>query len=213
LKQFPFTQLWRAATVDGGRTWHSKVVVDVSSAFGAPSGTLGHLLPATAIDRAGRAYVVLSVQRATTTATHLYLLHSTPSGGWSRPVRIDHGGASNVYPAIAVGAPGKLYVSWYASYAPTFDDTAAHWHEMVAVSGNGLAAHPRFLTQRIGPVAHVGAIEQAGAVGFDIGEDWNLRDFQSVVVDSCRRPHVMWASDTRRVGRVFTAVPRGDCRR
>ncbi len=211
LVQFPFTQLWRASSADGGRSWHNEKVFDVSSAFGVGSGTLGHLLPATAIDRSGRTYVVVSVQLGSSTATHLYLLRSTDGGSWSRPVRVDHDGASNVYPAMAVGRAGHVYISWYSSAAPSFDDASAHWHEMVATTSNGLAAEPRFRVSRIGPTAHVGAIEQAGAVGFDIGQNWNLRDFQSIVVDSCGRPHAMWASDYRGRGRVFTALPRVGC--
>jgi hypothetical protein len=207
LRQFPFTQLWRATSIDGGRTWHNRLVVDLRSAFGARSGTLGHLLPATAVDRTGREYVVLSVQLGSSTATHVYLLHSTTSGGWSRPARIDRADSSNVYPAVAVGRPGLVYVSWYASPAQSFTSTVARWHEMVAVSDDALARLPRFVITQVGPIAHVGAIEQAGAVGFDLGEDWNLRDFQSIVVDSAGRPHALWAADRGGVGRVFTAMP------
>lgn len=211
LVQFPFTQLWEASTSDGGRTWRNHKVVDITTTFGATSGTLGHLLPATTVDRTGRIYVVLSVQLGRSLATHLYLLHSTGSGGWSQPARVERGATSNVYPAVAVGRPGKVYVSWYASDAESFADDSAHWHEMVATTPDGLTKAPAFRTRRLGPTAHVGAIEQAGAVGFDLGEDWNLRDFQSIVVDSCGRPHAMWASDYRGSGRVFTASPRVRC--
>lgn len=204
LVQFPFSQLWRASSDDGGRTWDNSLVLDVPSAF-ARSGTLGHLLPAAAVDRTGRAYVVVSVQLGSRLSTHLYLLRSRRSGGWSHPVRIDHAGASNVYPAVAVGAPGQVYVSWYASSAGSFNDDTARWHEMVATTRHGLAAHPHFSARRIGPTAHVGAIEEAGAIGFDLGEDWTLRDFQSIVVDSCGRPHAFWASDYRGDDHVFTA--------
>ncbi|MGN6474948.1 MAG: hypothetical protein ACTHK4_15035 [Mycobacteriales bacterium] len=209
--QFPFTQLWRARSLDGGRTWHNTKVVDIGSTFGAGTGTLGHLLPATAIDRTGRVYIVVSVQLGQSLATHLYLLHSAAGGGWSHPVRVDRGTSSNVYPAVAVGRPGKIYISWYASPAGSFTDDSAHWHEMVATTSNALAKRPTFAGRRLGPIAHVGAIEQAGAIGFDLGEDWNLRDFQSIVMDSCGRPHAMWASDYRGAGRVLTASPRGGC--
>jgi hypothetical protein len=210
LVQFPLSQLWRASTTDGGRTWRSSLVLDVTRSFGNASGTLGHLLPATAVDRTGRVYVVVSVQLGSSLATHLYLLHSRFAGGWSSPARIDRAGRSNVYPAVAVAAPGKVYVSWYASTAASFADESAHWREMIAVSRNGLDRRPRFSAQRVGPVAHIGAIEQAGAIGFDLGEDWTLRDFQSIVVDSCGRPHAMWASDYHG-DHVYTAMPVGRC--
>jgi hypothetical protein len=57
----------------------------------------------------------------------------------------------------------------------------------------------------------VGAIEQAGAIGFDLGEDWSLRDFQSAVVDGCGRQHLAWASDYGDRRRVFTATSSGRC--
>lgn len=205
LLQFPFSQLWRARSNDGGRTWHNSIVLDVPSAFGGQSGTLGHLLPATAVDRSGRVYIVVSVQLGSSTSTHLYLLHSQRSG-WSSPARIDHEGASNVYPAIAVGPPGRLFVSWYASGASSFADVSARWREMVAVTDDALARRPMFVATRLGPPVHAGAIEQAGAVGFDLRENWSLRDFQSLTLDSRGRPHVMWASDYRGTGRVFTAT-------
>jgi len=209
--QFPFTQLWQASSSDGGRSWTNSLVVDVTSTFGQSSGSLGHLLPATAVDRDGTVYVVLSVQLGTGSETHLYLLHSTRSGGWTTPVRIDRAGASNVYPAVAVSRPGRLFVSWYGSDAASFADGSARWHEYVASSANALASHPRFDTTTLGPVVHVGAIEQAGAVGNDFGEDWSLRDFQSVTVDGCGRPHVIWAVDYPKAGRVLTAMTSARC--
>jgi hypothetical protein len=205
LVQFPFSQLWQASSEDGGRTWQNTRVIDVASEFGQP-GTLGHLLPASAVDRTGRAYVVVSVQLGSTLATHLYLIRSRQGGGWTPPVRIDHAGASNVYPAVAVGRPGHVFVSWYGSSAPSFAAASARWHEMVAATSGGLRRHPRFVARRVGPTAHVGAIEEAGAIGFDLGEDWTLRDFQSIVVDSRGRPHAFWASDYRGADRAFTAT-------
>jgi hypothetical protein len=207
LVQFPFSQLWRASSNDGGRTWGNALVLDVATAFGGRPGTLGHLLPAAAVDRTGRSYVVVSIQLGSSLSTHLYLVHSRRHGGWSPPVRVDHAGASNVYPAVTIGKPGKVYVSWYASSAADFTDETARWHEMVAITSNGLDRRPRFVARVVGPPAHVGAIEEAGAIGFDLGEDWTLRDFQSIVVDSHGRPHAFWASDYRGVDRVYTATP------
>lgn len=210
-RQFPFTQLWQASSSDGGQSWSNSLVLDVTTAFGQSIGSLGHLLPATAIDRDGTAYVVLSVQLGSDPATHLFLLHSTRGGGWSTPARIDRAGASNVYPAIAVSRPGQLFVSWYGSDASSFTDANARWHEYVASSRKALAGHPQFVTATLGPVVHVGAIEQAGAVGNDFGEDWSLRDFQSVTVDRCGRPHVIWAADHPTAGRTLTATTAGVC--
>jgi hypothetical protein len=209
--QFPLSQLWQASSDDGGRTWTNSEVLDVSTAFGVDTGSIGHLLPATAIDRAGRLYVVLSVRLGDSDATHLYLIHSTRSG-WSKPVGIDRGAPSNVFPAIAVGAPGHLFVSWYASAAAGFDATGARWFESFASTGNALSNTPRFRQRRLGtntPV-HVGPIDNAGNVGFKLGQDWGLRDFQSVVVDECGHPHVTWARDNKAI-RTLTATTTPYC--
>jgi hypothetical protein len=211
--QFPLTQLWQATSVDGGATWTSSLVLDVTTTFGVDGGTIGHLLPATAIDSDGTRYVVLSVQLGSATTTHLYLLHSLRGGGWSRPVRMGESTASNVMPAIAVSPPGHLFVSWYASSARDFTDSTAKWQELVATAGDALTAHPRFRFTRLsdGPV-HVGAVDNAGAVGNDIGENWALRDFQSITIDSCGHPHVTWADDAGAKPRTYTATPTLPCR-
>ena len=213
LTAFPFGQLWEASSTDGGGTWTNRKVVTVASTFHGRSGTLGHLLPATAVDAQGTVYVVLSVQLATDPATHLYLLHAKAGGPWSPPVRIDRGVGSNVYPALAVAHPGQLYLSWYASPTPSFAASSARWSEEVATVTGALSAQPAVHVVRLGPdPVHVGAIEQAGAVGHDLGEDWSLRDFQSVTADACGHPHVMWADDASAPGRVFTATTGRPCR-
>lgn len=193
--EFPFSQLWEASTTDGGRTWDNSEVLDVTSAFGADNGSIGHLLPATAVDHAGNRYVVLSVRLGSASETHLYLLHSTERS-WTKPARIDTGAPSNVFPALAVAAPGHVFISWYASDSPGFADPEARWFEQVASTTKGLSAHPSFRQVRLSTApVHVGAIDNMGAIGNDVGQDWSLRDFQSIVVDSCGHPHVAWASD------------------
>jgi hypothetical protein len=196
--QFPLSQLWEASSGDGGKTWTSTEVLDVTSAFGVATGSIGHLLPATAIDRNGALYVVVSAQLAGNSATHLYLLHSTREG-WTKPVRIDRGMPSNVFPAVAVSSPGRLFVSWYASRASDFNSDHARWFESFASTSNALAGHPQFHQRRLGdgtPV-HVGPIDNMGNVGSNLGQNWGLRDFQAVVVDACGHPHVTWARDNK----------------
>lgn len=195
--QFPLTQLWVATSDDGGQHWSNQLVLDVTTAFGVGEGSLGHLLPATTIDSAGNRYVVLSVRLGAATTTHLFLIHSTRYGAWSKPVKVDSGTESNVFPAVAVARQGHLFVSWYGSTAKDFNDPHARWTEMFAATTEGLAAHPRFAILRLSgaePV-HVGAVDNMGAIGFDIGQNWALRDFQSVTVDGCGHAHVTWAAD------------------
>jgi len=135
-------------------------------------------------------------------------LHSTQSGSWTRPVRIDRGISSNVFPAIAVSAVGHVFVSWYASTAGDFNDAKARWFEEYAATTNGLAERPQFAQRQLGgdiPV-HVGPIDNMGNVGSNLGQNWGLRDFQAIVADRCGHPHVTWARDYRG-NRTFTATP------
>ena len=210
--QFPLSQLWEATSTDAGRSWTNTEVLDVTTAFHVGSGSIGHLLPATAIDRNGTVYVVLSARLGNGTATHLYLLHSTQAGDWTEPVRIDHGAPSNVFPAVAVDRPGHLYVSWYASDAADFDAADARWSESFAASRDALSAHPVFVQRRLGgktPV-HVGGVDNAGNVGSELGQNWGLRDFQAITVDRCGHPHVTWARDYKGA-RTYTATTTPYC--
>jgi hypothetical protein len=209
--QFPLSQLWEATSADGGKSWTNTEVLDVTTAFGVDSGSIGHLLPATAIDRNGTVYVVLSARLGDSSATHLWLIHSAPAG-WTKPVRIDHGVPSNVFPAIAVSRPGHLFVSWYASDAADFNADDARWFESFASTRNALSAHPSFAQRRLGGAtpAHVGPVDNMGNVGSNLGQNWGLRDFQSLIVDRCGHPHVTWANDYKGA-RTFTATTTPHC--
>lgn len=209
--EFPLTQLWLAETRDAGSSWSNRLVLDAATAFSAQA-TLGHLLPATAVDAAGHLYAAVSV-RATGSSTQLFMIDSTDHGAdWSAPQPIESDGASNVMPALTATARGHVVVSWYASDAPDFSDPRARWREMVASSADALAPDRHFTIVRLGgpdPV-HVGGIDNAGAVGSDLGADWTLRDFQSVTADDCGHPHVIWASDVP-APRTYTAMLGSSC--
>jgi len=104
---------------------------------------------------------------------------------------------SNLMPALAVTPSGVAYLSWYGSDDPDFRGGAARWVEMFAQSSDPLAPHPNFPVSQVSgaePV-HIGGIDAAGAVGSDLGDNWGLRDFQSIAVDACGQPHLVWADD------------------
>jgi hypothetical protein len=212
--QFPLSQLWEASSSDAGQTWTNTEVLDVTTAFGVDTGSLGHLLPATAIDHDGTIYVVLSVGLGDSGATHLYLLHSTGSRSWTEPARVDRGMPSNIFPAIAVSSPGHLCVSWYSSSATDFDSADARWFESFASTSDAFSARPRFTQRHLGDTVpvHVGPVDNMGNVGSNLGQNWGLRDFQSIVVDRCGHPHVTWARDYKGA-RTFTATTTPYCPR
>ena len=206
--EFPLSQLWEATSTDGGQHWTSQLVLDVGTTFGATTGTLGHLLPATAIDEHGTPYVAISVRLDRQSATHVYLTHALGGGKWAAPVRVDRGTGSNVMPALAVSPSGAAYLSWYASRSPDCAGASTRWEELVATAAPASAGVPRWSVTRLSgtdPV-HVGPIENMGAVGFDLRENWALRDFQSITLDSGGLPHVAWAADFR-TPRTYVAMP------
>jgi hypothetical protein len=206
LRDFPVTQLWLARSDDAGRTWTNRLVYDLGRVPGGSGGSLGHVLPASAIDRAGNLYAAFSRRLATSTQTHVFLVHSTDHGAhWSRPARVDSGGLrSNVMPSLAAGSPGRVDVSWYASTSPDFTDSRSRWVEMFAQTLDALSARPTFVGSRVSDLAHTGSVDSSGNPGSS-QYDWGLRDFQSIAVDACGMAHLAWTDD---VGRGSTMVAR-----
>jgi hypothetical protein len=203
LYEFPMTQLWLAVSTDSGRTWGNGLVLDTAGLHGTGrgGGTLGHLLVASAIDSRGTLYAAFARRAAGATRTTIELVHSADHGAtWSSPVRVGAPTRSNVMPALAVSGSGVAYLSWYGSDAADFRDPAARWVEMVAAISNPKATHPTFVISQVSGAApvHVGGIDTAGAVGSDLGDNWGLRDFQSIAVDRCGRPHPVWGVDFER---------------
>ena len=212
--EFPMTQLWLASSTDAGLTWTNRPVLDTATLSGLLRGaTLGHLLVASAIDAAGRLYAAFSLRPAGSTETRIFLVHSTDHGArWSAPSELDAPTNSNVMPALAVTRAGVAYLSWYGSQATDFRNGIARWAEMFAEIPNPLAPHPTFTVSQVsGPVpVHVGGIDTAGAIGSDLGDNWGLRDFQSIAVDACGRPHLVWADDNATF-KTMSAFPAQPC--
>jgi hypothetical protein len=200
LRDFPLARLMLAESPDAGLTWTQRVALDITDAFGpaAAGGSLGHVIPAPAIDEKGTLYAAFSLRPGGSTETHIYLIHSRDHGtSWSAPVQVDSGDLrSNVMPAIAAGAPGRLDVSWYGSRSADFADSASEWAEMFAQSLDALSARPTFAAAPVGGVTHVGTVDSSGNPGHFV-YDWGLRDFQSIAVDAAGMAHLAW-TDTRR---------------
>jgi hypothetical protein len=200
LRDFSLTQLWLAESNDAGANWTNRLVLDITKTFGskASGGSLGHVLPASAIDANGTLYAAFSLRKGNGTQTHVYLLHATDHGSrWSAPVRVDSGPRrSNVMPTLAVGAPGRVDLSWYGSRSADFTAAHARWVEMFAQSLDSLAAHPTFTSSRVSRVTHVGSIDSSGNPGSS-QYDWSLRDFQGLAIDICGMAHLAWTNDVR----------------
>jgi hypothetical protein len=208
LRDFPLTQLWLAESDDGGRSWSNRLVLDITDAFGpgATGGSLGHVLPASAIDRSGTLYAAFSLRLGNGTQTHIFLIHSADHGEhWSVPVQVDSEPLrSNVLPSLAAGASGRVDVSWYGSQSADFTDPDSRWVEMFAQSVDALAAGPTFTRSAVSAVTHVGRIDASGYPGSS-QYDWELRDFQGLAIDACGMAHLAWTDD---VGQGSTATAR-----
>lgn len=197
--EFPMTQLWLAESRDAGLSWSNHLVLD-TAALADPTleGTLAHLLVASAVDPSGHLFAAFSLRPKDGTPTRIEVMHSVDRGvSWSPPTQVDTPTASNVMPALAASPNGHVYLSWYGSAAADFRDPAANWTEMFAESSDPLSTRPTFAVNQVSgeqPV-HIGAINTAGAVGSDVGNNWGLRDFQSLAVDGCGLPHPVWADD------------------
>jgi hypothetical protein len=214
LYEFPMTQLSLATSTDGGLSWSNRLVLDTAGLSGPHQGaTLGHLLVASAIDAAGNLYATFSLRDSASPRTEIYLVHSADHGAtWSSPVAVDAPTSSNVMPALAVSPGGAAYLSWYGSVAEDFRSPTAAWVEMFAEAPDPLVPHPAFVSGQVSGTApvHVGGIDTAGAVGSDLGANWGLRDFQSIAVDVCGRPHPVWADDNG-TPVTQTASPQSGC--
>ena len=218
--EFPTTQIWMAASTDAGSSWTNQLVLDTANLAGAgQGGILGHLLVASAIDKAGRLFAAFSLRAPGGTTTSIELIRSTDHGAtWNEPMSVKSPMMSNVMPALAVSGH-DAYLSWYGSPSRDFSSSAAKWYEMFAdVSRPAGSAWIKNVVQLSVAPVHVGGVDSAGALATDPGNlspslaaNWGLRDFQSIAVDSCGRPHPIWAVDTGR-GATQTAVPATRCR-
>jgi hypothetical protein len=201
LRDFPLTQLWLAESDDNGASWANRLVLDLDTAFGSAAlgGSLGHVLPASAVDDAGNLYAAFSLRLGTGGETHLYLIHSADHGlHWSSPVRVDSGGLrSNVMPWLAAGEAGRVALSWYGSRSPDFTAPDSAWAELFAQSTNASSTAPSFQQSQVSGKApvHIGSVDTMGNPGSNL-YDWGLRDFQSIAADACGMAHLAWTNDT-----------------
>jgi len=190
LADFPLTQLWEAESNDLGRTWGNHLILDIGS------GSLGHVLPAAAVGTDGTMYVAFSLRNGGGTQTHIFVMHST-GPRWSKPIRVDRGKlGSNVMPALAAGARGRIDIAWYASASTGFTNPHSRWVETFAQSVDALNKRPSFRRSELSGVTHIGSVDSSGNPGSS-QYDWGLRDFQSIVVDACGMAHVAWTNDRR----------------
>ena len=121
---------------DFATTWTHHLVWD-----GGVGSSYNHKFTWSAVDQAGNVYTTFSDDR------NVYLSISQDQGvTWSRPVRVNRGGASNIaiYPQIAAGSSGRVVITFYGHSGTSSQDASADWKVFVSRCQNSLAATPLF---------------------------------------------------------------------
>jgi hypothetical protein len=169
-----------------------------------------------AIDRDGNLYVVWAqapVDSSTgdiSGSSQIYMSVSTNHGAtWGAPIQITAATPTlqtNLFPAVAVGDPGRVDVVWYGT--PTLGSCPAqpcgssaitgHWSVMLAQSLNAIKKgqpnpNPTLTTTTVSRVSnHYGAICTFG-ISCTTGGDRGLLDFISVTAGLEGEANVVWA--------------------
>lgn len=129
-------KVYVSASHDFGTTWTHHLVWD-----GGVGTSYDHKFTWLAVDSDGNVFNVFSDDR------NVYLSSSTDQGvTWSRPLRVNAGGPSNIaiFPHIAAGSPGRVIISFYGHSGTSSQDPAADWKVFAVRSQNALAASPLF---------------------------------------------------------------------
>ncbi len=142
------------------------------------------------------------------TAWHLYYTYSTDAPlhqHWSTPVQVDHGAATATtdFGWMSVGDPGKLGFAWLGTSVrehPSAQDsgTKRQWHPFMAVTTDGLDAHPTFQQQQVGiGPNHINDMCLQGTVGCikNVGNR-NMADFISTDIGPDGALQMTWANDS-----------------
>lgn len=168
--------------------------------------------PAFDIDSKGNLYVTWDETGEGDRPAGVYYSYSTDEGNsWADPVRVDESEDTDLWPWLAVGAPGKVAIAWLESSeklpghdAETEGDHG--WRIVAAQSLHGLGCGrdraPAFRTSAATPEPiHRGTICNTGTVCQAQGIDRRLGDYFTIEIDGTG---ALWAgySDTRQDGAV-----------
>jgi len=115
----PLDRLYLAVSTDGGATFTTTLVSDVSNG-GTNNGTWGHVFNQLGIDNGGNLYVVVSGNLTGTDPVQTFLLRSFDHGvTWQKPINLNSSlpaiaGNASVFPAVATGQAGQVAAGFYA---------------------------------------------------------------------------------------------------
>jgi hypothetical protein len=169
--------------------------------------------PAIDVDAAGNVYIAWDESGQGSRAAGVWYTHSTDGGrSWATPVRVDPDDRTDIWPWIAVGAPGHVAVAWFGNdnELPQHDAELAGpddpWNVYVAQTLTGLGCEQStsagFRTTRATPEPfHVGTVCQGGTACQAQLVDRRLGDYFTIDIDTTGAVVAAY-SDTRQGGAV-----------
>jgi BNR/Asp-box repeat protein len=169
--------------------------------------------PAIDVDSKGNLYVAWDESGTGALAAGVYYSYSRDGGRtWARAIRVDGDNHTDIWPWIAVGAPGRVAVGWFGNdhKLPNNDAEAASssdpWNVYIAQTLNGLgcSSSPRsgFRVSRATPQPfHVGTVCMGGTTCQAQLIDRRLGDYFTIDIDTTGRLVAAY-SDTRQGGAV-----------
>jgi hypothetical protein len=153
------------------------------------------------VDTAGNVYVVWSDGGE---PRNTFLATSTDQGKtWSDPVTVNPPSQkTTLFPWIAAGDPGRVWVTWYGSSKPeAAPDNRGPWYAYASQSLNALSNKPKFKTVRVSDrINHDNEICLSG-IGCTAGqaEDRNMLDDFTADIDPQGMLHVAYNDTNNQV--------------
>ena len=176
-------------------------------------GMLSHW-PAIDVDRAGNLYIVWdeSGEGEAKRPAGIYYSYSTDRGKtWAKPVRVDEGPGTDIWPFLAVGTEGRVGIAWFGTGQALPEQDAETpgehgWHVYAAQTITGLGCAnskaPKFrVVQATDEPFHRGTICMGGTVCQAQLIDRRLGDYFTIDIDPAGRMVAAY-SDTRTEGSV-----------
>ena len=211
----PLDRLYLAISRDGGNTFTTTLVSDVSNG-GTNNGTWGHVFNQLGIDAAGNLYVVASGNLTGTDPVQTFLIRSLDNGKtWKAPINLNSGTPTNasVFPAIATGQAGEVAAGYYrvvscAASAPTcktsdYRNDGVAFQFFITQSFDATSATPTFTTTQVTTqVPHNNGICTDGifcGTPLSAGGNRNLADFESMTVDPTGHIELVIPADPKNI--------------
>ncbi len=169
--------------------------------------------PAIDVDSRGNVYIVWDETGDGKRDAGVWYSYSDTRGRkWAPPIRVDRTSATDIWPWIAVGSPGRVAISWFGNDSELPDHDAEQagqddpWNVYVAQTLNGLGCGKSttsgFRVAKATPQPfHVGTVCMGGTICQAQLIDRRLGDYFTIDIDKAGRVVAAY-SDTRQGGAV-----------